>query len=155
MIPPSEHSKSDLAAWLDYIGQVHPREIELGLTRSATVAQRLGLDKAPLVITIAGTNGKGSVVTVLEQILCQSDIVVGCYTSPHIDRFNERIRVRGVEVEDGLICEAFAAIEQAREDIPLSYFGGQFTANTMACVSEAIGQRGFARSRTRRAPGCS
>ena len=113
---------TDLAHWLDYIGQVHPREIELGLERTATIAERLTIIKPPTVITVAGTNGKGSVVGVMERFLCQADASVGSYTSPHIDRFNERIRIGGEPVSDALICAAFAAIESARRDISLSYF---------------------------------
>lgn len=112
----------NLAQWLDYIGQVHPREIELGLERSRRVARRLGIEKAPLVITVAGTNGKGTIVNVMEQFLCQLDIATGSYTSPHIERFNERIRLQGGQVSDTLICEAFSRIDAARGEDSLSYF---------------------------------
>ena len=112
----------NLAQWLEFIGQVHPREIELGLVRSQRVAARLGIKKAPLVITVAGTNGKGTIVGVMEQCLRQFGIVTGCYTSPHIDSFNERIRVLGKQANDSVICDAFAQIEAVRGDLTLSYF---------------------------------
>jgi dihydrofolate synthase/folylpolyglutamate synthase len=112
----------NLTQWLEFIGQVHPREIELGLERSRRVASRLGIKKAPLVITVAGTNGKGTIVGVMEQCLCQFGIATGCYTSPHIDSFNERIRVQGKQASDPVICDAFAQIEAVRGDVTLSYF---------------------------------
>ena len=101
---------------------MHPREIDLGLERCALVADRLGIVKPPIVITVAGTNGKGSVVGVMEHLLCKANISVGSYTSPHLARFNERIRLQGKEASDHAICEAFAQIERARADILLSYF---------------------------------
>ena len=112
----------NLTQWLEFIGQVHPREIELGLERSRRVAARLGIKKAPSVITVAGTNGKGTIVGVMEQCLCQFGIATGCYTSPHIDSFNERIRVQGKQASDLVICDAFAQIEAVRGDVTLSYF---------------------------------
>lgn len=112
----------NLAQWLDFIGQVHPREIELGLERSQRVAARLGIEKVPRVITVAGTNGKGTIVGVMEQFLLQFGITTGCYTSPHIDSFNERIRLQGKPAGDTVICDAFAQIEAARGEVSLSYF---------------------------------
>ena len=116
-------SDASLDAWLAYISQIHPREIELGLERLSKVAQRLGLSRpAPVVITVAGTNGKGSTVKTLEAVLTASGYSTGAYTSPHILRFNERIRVSGEEAADGEIVACFARIEAVREPESLSYF---------------------------------
>jgi dihydrofolate synthase/folylpolyglutamate synthase len=116
-----------LEEWLEHIAQVHPREIELGLERIRAVAQRLELGRpAKTVITIAGTNGKGSSAIGLTRVLGDSGARVACYTSPHLERFNERylFNLDGTEclAEDSALCEAFERIEQARGSISLSYF---------------------------------
>ncbi len=114
---------SSLEAWLAWQAAASPREIELGLERIGLVWQRLGrpaLD-AP-VITVAGTNGKGSSVAFAEAILQAAGYRTGCYTSPHLLHYNERIRVDQTDVEDDPICVAFERIDQARGDIPLTYF---------------------------------
>lgn len=114
---------SSLESWLQYISSVHPREIELGLERTQSVAASLGLGKpAPLVVTVAGTNGKGSCVATMEAILQQSGLKTGCYTSPHIQVFNERIRIDGKIVSDESLVAAFEAIDAHRGDATLSYF---------------------------------
>ena len=114
---------ASLDDWLAFISQIHPREIELGLERVSRVASRLGLSKpAPKVITVAGTNGKGSTVKTLETVLRASGYSTGAYTSPHILRFNERIRLQGEEVADAAIVNCFARIEAQREPESLSYF---------------------------------
>ena len=113
----------NLNQWLDAIQALHPNEIDLGLERLRIVAQRLGLGRpAPLVITVAGTNGKGSTVAMLEAIFSAAGYRVGTYTSPHILVFNERIRIAGVMVTDEILCEAFERIVAARQDVPLTYF---------------------------------
>jgi len=114
---------SSLESWLQYISNVHPREIELGLGRCHSVAANLGLGKpAPLVVTVAGTNGKGSCVATMEAILQQAGFKTGCYTSPHIHVFNERIRIAAANVVDESLIAAFEAIDEARCDETLSYF---------------------------------
>jgi len=114
---------SSLESWLQYISSVHPREIELGLGRSQRVAASLGLGKpAPLVVTVAGTNGKGSCVATMEAILQQAGFKTGCYTSPHIHVFNERIRINAANVLDEPLIAAFEAIDGARNAETLSYF---------------------------------
>ena len=113
---------SNLQEWLTYIARVHPREIDLGLERVRSISEAISLVKPPTVVTVAGTNGKGSVVAVMEQILCQTGVEVGAYTSPHIHRFNERIRLRGLPCDDDLICEAFSQIDSFRGGTSLSYF---------------------------------
>lgn len=112
-----------LAAWLGRLEALHPREIDLGLERVGAVARRLGLlPVAVPVVTIAGTNGKGSTAAALEALLLAAGRRPGVYTSPHLLRYNERIRVSGREAEDAAIISAFEAIERARETISLSYF---------------------------------
>lgn len=114
---------SSLESWLEYIASVHPREIELGLDRTRRVAERLDLGKpAKLVVTVAGTNGKGSCVATMEAILQQAGYRTGCYTSPHIHSFNERIRLDGANADDAQIVRALEAVELARQDETLSYF---------------------------------
>lgn len=116
-------NKPTLEQWLERLESIHPREIDLGLERVGRVAESLGL--LPLqqpVVTIAGTNGKGSTVAALEAVLQEAGQCVGTYTSPHFLRFNERIRVGGQEVSDDEIITAFAAIEDARDNIRLTYF---------------------------------
>lgn len=121
----------DLAAWLERLEQLHPSAIDLGLERCGEVARRLDLlEPRCTTITVAGTNGKGSTVAVMEAVLCASGHCVGAFTSPHLVRYNERIRVDGKEVSDALIVEAFEAIERAREAISLTYF--EF--NTLAAL---------------------
>jgi dihydrofolate synthase / folylpolyglutamate synthase len=116
-------SSRTLDEWLAHLETLHPRAMELGLDRVRTVA--LTLDILPVgcrVITVAGTNGKGSTAAVLESLLIETGHLPGCFTSPHFLRFNERIRVAGQEVEDSEISDAFAAIEQARGETSLTYF---------------------------------
>ncbi|WKJ92399.1 bifunctional tetrahydrofolate synthase/dihydrofolate synthase [Methylomonas montana] len=112
-----------LQAWLNWQEQLHPRPIDLGLGRVAGVYRQLDPHrKKPPTITVAGTNGKGSCVAFLEAIYRAEGYKVGAYTSPHILRYNERIRIDGQPVDDALICEAFARIDAARGDTSLSYF---------------------------------
>ncbi len=114
---------ASLDQWLAWLEALHPREIELGLARVRQVWNRLGAPApAPHVVTVGGTNGKGSSVALLEAILTAAGWRVGAYTSPHLLRYNERARVAGEEVDDGLLCEAFARIDAARGDISLTYF---------------------------------
>lgn len=119
----NESKNLNLDQWLDHIAAIHPREIELGLGRVKKVADSLKLGRpAPKVITVAGTNGKGSCVAYLESLLECAGIKTAAYTSPHLHRFNERIRVGAQDVSDREICEAFSAIEKARGSVSLSYF---------------------------------
>ncbi|ACT47892.1 bifunctional tetrahydrofolate synthase/dihydrofolate synthase [Methylotenera mobilis] len=109
-----EAPPKDLSAWLTYIEQLHPSAIEMGLGRIKTVADRLALKPTFKIITVAGTNGKGSTCTMLSQIYQHAGYRVGCYTSPHILRYNERVQVNGQEASDASLCAAFAAVEAAR-----------------------------------------
>jgi dihydrofolate synthase/folylpolyglutamate synthase len=113
----------NLDDWLDWQSRLHPKEIELGLERVSAVWRRL--HPQPLgckVITVAGTNGKGSCVAFLEAMLRTASYRVGCYTSPHLVRYNERVLIDGEPVSDRQLCEAFERIDQARGDTLLTYF---------------------------------
>lgn len=112
-----------LEQWLAWQETLHPRKIDPGLERVAQVARVMGLDRPPFaVITVAGTNGKGSCVALLESVLRAAGYRVGAYFSPHLLRYNERVRVCGAEVSDRTLCEAFERVDQARGETTLSYF---------------------------------
>jgi len=116
-------SGHSLEEWLPLLEARHPSEIDLGLERIAKVAAALKFTRpARQTITIAGTNGKGSAVAIMEAILLRKGCRVGAYTSPHLLRYNERVRIDGQPVSDDALCQAFAAIEAARGTISLSYF---------------------------------
>jgi len=127
-----------LSEWLDYQSNLNTRAIELGLDRVAAVWHALGAPApAPRVITVAGTNGKGSSVAFLEAILGAAGYRTGCYTSPHLLRYNERIRIDGRAIDDASLCAAFERVEQARGDVPLTYF--EFgTLAALCCMAQAI-----------------
>ena len=112
-----------LAEWLAWQESHHPSAIDLGLERVRIVAERLGvLSPKARVITIAGTNGKGSCVATLEALLSAAGKRFGAYTSPHFIRYNERVRLQGQPVTDAQLCDTFARIDEARGDISLTYF---------------------------------
>lgn len=111
-----------LAGWLTYIEAQHPKSIAMGLDRVGEVWRRLEARLDFPVITVGGTNGKGSTCAMLEAIYQAAGYRVACYTSPHILRYNERVRIDGVEADDEALCEAFLAVETARREISLTYF---------------------------------
>lgn len=113
---------STLADWLTYLESLHPKTIALGLERVIQVRQRLSLQPAFPVIIVGGTNGKGSVCAMLESTLHAAGYKVGCYTSPHLLDYNERVRIGKRQVGDAELCASFEQIEQVRSDIPLTYF---------------------------------
>ncbi|NOY66423.1 MAG: bifunctional tetrahydrofolate synthase/dihydrofolate synthase [Gammaproteobacteria bacterium] len=114
---------SNLQSWLDWQETLHPNEIELGLERVQKVWNAIHPTKIKLVvITVSGTNGKGSSCAMLESIYSAAGYKVGCYTSPHFIRYNERIHIEAEEVNDADLCEAFEVIDQARGDASLTYF---------------------------------
>lgn len=120
---PLEQSKQrDLAAWLGYIEALHPKSIAMGLERVNQVKQRLQLNPTFPIITVAGTNGKGSTCAMLSRIYHEAGYQVATYSSPHLIRYNERVCVACEPVSDEALCEAFAAIEDARGEIELTYF---------------------------------
>lgn len=111
-----------LADWLAWIERLHPKNIALGLERLRVVAGRMSLRLDCTVITVAGTNGKGSTCAMLESILLQAGYRVALYTSPHLVHFNERARIDGVPASDTQLLAHFEAVERARGDTPLTYF---------------------------------
>ena len=111
-----------LANWLAYLETLHPKSIALGLERVAEVRQRLNLQPDFPLIVVGGTNGKGSVCAMLESILYAAGYRVGCYTSPHLLHYNERVRIGKRQVSDAELCASFAQIEQVRGDVRLTYF---------------------------------
>jgi dihydrofolate synthase/folylpolyglutamate synthase len=122
---PQLPADAGLEAWLAHLEALHPRGsagIELGLDRVAAVKSRLGQRETCPVILVAGTNGKGSVCAMLERILRAAGYRTGLYTSPHLLRYNERVRINGVAVADTGLCAAFARVERARDDVALTYF---------------------------------
>ena len=109
--------------WLDYQQNLHVVEIDLGLERIQKVYQTLFPNGVNFkVITVAGTNGKGSTVAFIDSIYQQAGVKVASFTSPHINQYNERFSVNGVQVSDQQICATFEKIEQAREGTSLTYF---------------------------------
>ncbi|MGE7994047.1 bifunctional tetrahydrofolate synthase/dihydrofolate synthase [Pseudomonas sp. NPDC089554] len=116
-------SQRSLGEWLAYLEQLHPSAIDMGLERSQQVLARLGLGRlAPRVVTVTGTNGKGSTCAFVAALLRAQGLKVGVYSSPHLLRYNERVLINGVEASDEQLCQAFAAVEAARGDISLTYF---------------------------------
>ena len=114
---------NSLDAWLTYIANLHNDAINLGLARVVKIGQQLGVLSFDCpVVLVAGTNGKGSTVKCLESIHLHAGLQVGCYTSPHITRFNERIGINGVMVEDAALINAFVMVESARGEQALTYF---------------------------------
>lgn len=117
------NSPDTLPAWLARLESLHPTAIDLGLERVRAVALRLDLLAPGVpVVMVAGTNGKGSTSALLEALLLAHGKRAGCYTSPHILRFNERIRIDGREVSDADIVSALMRVDAARGDISLTYF---------------------------------
>ncbi len=113
---------STLAEWLAYLETLHPKAIAMGLDRVSAVYARLGVVLTCPVITVGGTNGKGSTCALLECMLRAGGYRVGAYTSPHLLHYNERVRVDAADATDDALLEAFAAVESARLTTPLTYF---------------------------------
>lgn len=121
-LPVMTQSQS-LSDWLSYLEQIHPQQIELGLQRVRTVAQQADLMRLPgIVITVGGTNGKGSTCAMLASIFQAAGYSTGVYASPHLLRYNERVKINGREVCDEDLCSAFAEIEEKRAGISLTFF---------------------------------
>ncbi len=115
-------SVRSLPDWLAFIERQHPQPIALGLDRVREVFSRLNIALSCPVLTVGGTNGKGSTCAMLEAVLQAGGYRTGLYTSPHLLRYNERVRIGGREVADEALTEAFAALEAARGGVPLTYF---------------------------------
>lgn len=115
---------NNLNAWLDWQATLNPVEIDLGLERIVDVLQGMGRAnqfECPLIM-VAGTNGKGSVISLLEFMASAAGLSVCCYTSPHITHYNERIKISGENIDDESLCQAFERIDQVRGEIALTYF---------------------------------
>ncbi len=113
----------NLKQWLSYLEQLHPNEIDMGLARVQDVAQRLRLPRlAKKIVTVTGTNGKGSTCALLASLVAGQGLSVGVYSSPHLLRYNERVRINAEEVSDAQLCAAFTAVEEARAEVSLTYF---------------------------------
>ncbi|AWB56892.1 bifunctional tetrahydrofolate synthase/dihydrofolate synthase [Colwellia sp. Arc7-D] len=116
-------ARNNLTEWLSYLESIHSVEIELGLTRINAVAKKLNIAfPSSTVITVAGTNGKGTTCAFLENAFLAQNLTCSVYSSPHIERFNERLRLNKVEVNDDDLVNAFETIERTREDISLTYY---------------------------------
>ena len=121
--PPASEAPTSLPEWLTYIETMHPAEMELGLERLQSVADkgRWNCFDQP-VVTFAGTNGKGSTLAALEALLLAHGLNVAAYTSPHLIRYNERVRINGKPVSDEALVAAFNRVESVRANTPLTYF---------------------------------
>lgn len=112
-----------LAGWLAWLEALHPSAIDLGLARVGAVAAGMAVARLPCpVITVAGTNGKGSCIAMLEALLAAAGHRVATYTSPHLLRYNERVRIAGREATDDELCAAFERVDRARAGTSLTYF---------------------------------
>jgi dihydrofolate synthase / folylpolyglutamate synthase len=113
----------DIDAWLDHQLRLHPKSIAMGLERIRPVAEALAvLGPAKRVVTVGGTNGKGSTVAMIEAAALAAGLRVGAYTSPHLEHYRERIRIDGVEASDAQLITAFEAVEAARGEVALTFF---------------------------------
>jgi dihydrofolate synthase/folylpolyglutamate synthase len=123
LLPSSRFMPRTLAEWLSYQERVNVHSIELGLERVREVWQRMGAPApARKVITVGGTNGKGSTVALLEAMLRAAGLHVGAFTSPHLLAYNERVRIDGANADDAALIASFERIEAARGSVPLTYF---------------------------------
>ena len=122
------NKNTSLADWLTYIEQAHTKEIDMGLSRTKDLVNRLNIDLAQqCVVTVGGTNGKGTTCALIEQVCLQAGLTVGVYSSPHLVSFCERIRLNGSSIAEALLCDVFAQIDDARNDpqqgsVELTYF---------------------------------
>ncbi|GAB1270079.1 bifunctional tetrahydrofolate synthase/dihydrofolate synthase [Aurantivibrio infirmus] len=137
------HNHETLGDWLAWLETLHPKNIELGLSRIQKVADRLQLSEQIAanncsITTVAGTNGKGSFVRTLESLLIDSGETVGGFTSPHFLHYNERIRVNGKDASDRIIVDAFQEINEARQDTSLTYFEFGALAAVLVFLKEKV-----------------
>lgn len=136
---PIPQATSSLEMWLDYLSNIHTSAIDLGLDRVQAVASKANLTKpAKHVITVAGTNGKGSTCALMEAILLDAGYSVGVYSSPHLIRYNERVRINGQDLSDEKMVQSFDFIEKERGEISLSFFEYGTLAALRAFQTEAV-----------------
>ena len=128
-----------LEGWLSWFETLHPKKIDFTLDRLSVILERLDLQPPPYkVITVAGTNGKGSCVAMLESMYWHAGYSVGAFTSPHVWRFNERIRVNGCDASDAELVELFETIESTLGAITLSYFESSTVAALLHFVRKRV-----------------
>jgi dihydrofolate synthase/folylpolyglutamate synthase len=125
-----------LDQWLSYLERLHPQAIAMGLERVCRVKEALALAPEYPIFIVGGTNGKGSCCAMLEAMLLHAGYRVGCYTSPHLLQYNERVRLNGRSASDETLCRAFHRVETARGDVSLTYFE-YGTLAAMLAFSEA------------------
>lgn len=123
---------NSLADWLAYLEELHPKTIEMGLERVNRVKSKLELTPPFPVIMVGGTNGKGSVCAMLESILLCAGYKVGCYTSPHLLQYNERIRINKKEIDDEKLCQVFNQVNTVRKECNTSLTFFEF--GTLAAI---------------------
>jgi len=129
----------NLENWLEYIDAVHPQDIKMGLDRVTEVADRLDVRRpAEMSVIVAGTNGKGSTCMATERLLLEAGRRVGTTLSPHVSRFNERIRIDGAEIGDEELCQLFAEVDRVRGEIALTYFEFSTLAALLAFKRSAV-----------------
>ncbi|MDY6928366.1 MAG: bifunctional tetrahydrofolate synthase/dihydrofolate synthase [Pseudomonadota bacterium] len=129
--------RKTLPQWLEYLESIHPSAIDMGLDRVNEVAQRLNLRFDARVITVGGTNGKGTTSALIENALLIEGQSVGVYSSPHLLDYRERVRINGTLPDAAAFCDAFEQVEQARGDISLTYFEfGTLAAMLMLMAAE-------------------
>lgn len=122
-LPSAPGRGASLDEWLTYLESIHPTEIDLGLDRVLVVFRRLfRRNPQARIVTVGGTNGKGSTVVALEHLLAAAGRTTGAYTSPHLQKYNERVRINGQDVSDDTLVRAFEAVEEARGSVSLTYF---------------------------------
>ncbi|MGS2720607.1 bifunctional tetrahydrofolate synthase/dihydrofolate synthase [Paraglaciecola aestuariivivens] len=138
-VPASVKEAWSLDQWLSYLEKIHPQNIELGLERVAKVYAKLALDlSSKTLITVAGTNGKGTTCALIEQALLSANQSVAVFSSPHILDYRERVRVAGQLLSEQAHCQAFMQVDQARADISLTYFEfGTLAALQLMASSDA------------------
>lgn len=128
-----------LEQWLAWFETLHPKQIDLGLDRIHAVLAALSLSAPPYrVVTVGGTNGKGSCVALLESIYARAGYKVGAFTSPHLWRFNERIRIDGRDVSDATLVDLFGRIDAALGSVTLSYFEASAVAAMLGFADHAV-----------------
>ncbi|MFS1425611.1 Mur ligase family protein [Shewanella sp. 10N.286.48.B5] len=136
---PIPQATSSLEMWLDYLSNIHTSAIDLGLDRVQAVASKAKLTKpAQHVITVAGTNGKGSTCALMEAILLDAGYSVGVYSSPHLIRYNERVRINGQDLSNEKMVQSFDFIEKERGEISLSFFEYGTLAALRAFQTETV-----------------
>lgn len=137
--PVAPEAGATVNRWLTYLEAIHPTEIDLGLDRVLVVLRRLFPRKPRArVITVAGTNGKGSAVATLEALLQSAGRRTGAYTSPHLQAYNERIRIEGADITDAALVSAFEKVQAARGDVSLTYFEFGTLAAFVAFDNEGV-----------------